>query len=114
MTTQNVIWGPYAWYKFHTKALDYVCSCNKEEIVYFYYQTFLTHIKCDNCKNHYRYLLKNHPIELTDPYQLFCWTVEIHNLVNFKLGKRVISCEEAIDIWNRKLCYNPASKNICL
>jgi hypothetical protein len=96
-------WGPYAWYKFHMKAVKYSTNPNindMERIEKFYYSDFLEYIKCESCINDYLAIIHCYPIRLDTKYNLFNWTVDIHNIVNKKLGKRLISYYEAYQIWN--------------
>jgi len=36
----------------------------------------------------------------TCPRQIFAWSVEIHNCVNFKLGKPLMGLQEARRVWS--------------
>lgn len=95
-------WGPYAWYKFHKKAIKYPMNPNivdMENAEKFYYSDFLKYIKCDSCINDYLMIISYYPIRLDSKYSLFNWTVDVHNIVNNKLGKRIINYSEAYNIW---------------
>ena len=95
------IWGPYAWKKFHKRALKFGCmSRNIEAIVYFYHYEFKKYIKCKSCRRDYKSIIRQIPIRVGSPTELFCWTVEIHNIINVKLCKPVMNCATALQIWN--------------
>lgn len=95
-------WGPYAWYKFHTKAIKYPknpCNCNIKRIVRYYYKIFPKYIACDSCKSDYKKMLKLNPIKTKSRKKLFIWTVNIHNIVNAKLRKPKMGYYEAYQYW---------------
>lgn len=59
---------------------------------------FTPRVKNINCKcmEHWEQILKEN---LVDWNNYFNWTVDMHNLVNKKLDKRIISYKEAREIW---------------
>ncbi len=62
---------------------------------------------CGECKKGYRELIADHPFDYSSPDAFFVSTVVLHNLVNQKLidggdtTKRIMSIEEARQMWNR-------------
>jgi hypothetical protein len=105
-------WGRYAWYKFHKMALKHPCyPCRRDRKItkHFYYENFLKYIRCESCKKHYIDLLIEYPIKTASRSDIFAWTVDIHNFVNAKLGKPLISYDEALQIWC-SILSNPFSK----
>ena len=99
-------WGPRAWSQFHTTALHYRPSSQTQASFHmFYYVTFLTYIECNQCLQDYKNLINLYPIRLQSMCALFEWCTMIHNQVNQKLGKRIISNDEAYQIWDNS-CMN--------
>ena len=50
-----------------------------------------------NCSNFWMIYQRTNPPRFGNEFEYFIWTVEVHNAVNAKLGKRVLDLEEAID-----------------
>ncbi|MEM3061974.1 MAG: ERV1/ALR-related protein [Nitrososphaerota archaeon] len=111
-------WGRYAWYKFHKKALEYPdnpCRCLMEKTAHFYKKDFLKLIHCPSCIEDYKLMIKKCPIRLGSKHELFEWTVDIHNMVNRKLGKEEICYSEAYRIWDddfKNQCCHCSSQNV--
>lgn len=56
------------------------------------------------CKDFWiSYMKKNPPTYGLDENSYFAWTVNLHNAVNEKLGKKIISLDEALSIWNKDI-----------
>ncbi len=58
------------------------------------------------CKSDYKKILEQHPFNFSSPDAFFVSGVRLHNAVNEKLGKSVMSLDEARILWNR-----PAPEN---
>lgn len=56
---------------------------------------------CDHCRGHMNEHIQKNPI---DRYRgsLFHWTVDFHNSVNKRLGKKIMTYEEALSIYSRE------------
>lgn len=89
--------GPYFWGALHTACLDgSVCPLALREFVYLYPVV----LPCQNCRESFRAILEQYPMPVTnDRAILFRWSVEIHNMVNFKIGKPRMGLAEAQRIW---------------
>ena len=82
------------WREFHTTALNYPDNPTRPEaraIIKFYTRTFAGKITCCSCRYHYKKLVKQMPVEAKTKTLLFNWTVDIHNEINKKLNKPIIS-----------------------
>lgn len=102
------IWGPEAWYKFHERAIRYLddpCECDIKKVLCFYQKKFLRYIGCKTCEVDYIKILQICPIRYSSRLELFNWTVDVHNIINAKLGKAQISYEQAYQLWNIKIRY---------
>lgn len=99
----NAKWAKDAWYNFHKTAADYPdypSNYDVKQVTGYYYNTFLKKINCDDCKEDYLKIINENPIRPLSRVDLFIWTVDIHNLVNKKIGKLPTSYEEALKAWN--------------
>lgn len=82
-----------AWRKWHLLALDGKLTPQMVSIL-------VAQIGCSDCKTHTQQYIQKHPLKskLTAPEQ-FEWTVAFHNRVNRRIGKKQISHEQALAIW---------------
>ncbi|XWV26347.1 Alr family protein [Tupanvirus soda lake] len=109
-------WGPKAWAIFHEKAIRYPknpCKCDIKKILHFYNEKFMEYIGCESCKKDYKKIICRNPARANSQTDLFMWTVDIHNIVNLKLGKEVISYNEAFRIWTRMNLEKSYKYNRC-
>jgi hypothetical protein len=93
------------WAVIHGVAYKYECSIFgvSDEIVDFY-KTIGHVVGCKKCVRHYYKFMEENPIPRNGG--LFTWTVQLHNSVNEKLGKPIVSVQEAENIW-----FNTNAKN---
>ena len=83
----------FLWQLLHTYKYE------SEEDAKIWFEAWKGKISCGSCKAHLEELLKALPTDYSSKEGFFKWTVEIHNMVNKKLGKVEISVEEAILLW---------------
>jgi len=88
-------WGPYYWYVFHGTIYSYP----GKQTVSDFLKVFPDILPCITCANHLRKLYKKHPYEsiVGDKNKLIVWSVLIHNIVNKKLNKPLLSPNEAAE-----------------
>ena len=87
------IWGPNLWGTLHLLCLTGTISSN-------FVQEFANIIPCPACAGHFSELLKENPFpESDDPLVLFSWSVQVHNLVNARIGKPIFTQEQAMARW---------------
>lgn len=102
------IWGPTLWGTIH-----YTCltgSATNEFI-----NGFADAIPCPACGQHFKQMLQELPFpESHDPLILFEWSVNIHNRVNARIGKPIISVEQAMELWTRQKTTEYVPKQIYL
>jgi hypothetical protein len=85
------IWGPIKWKELHCRALiDF--PMDKEEQ---WFEEFLDGLPCPHCRKHFEQFLEKHPPPFENRESFFKWTVDAHNHVNGKLGKKEIDHQEA-------------------
>ena len=54
-------------------------------------------IPCGDCRRHWQALLQQRPPEFSEGW--FAWTVWLHNEINARLNKPLMTVEEAQAIW---------------
>lgn len=84
--------GPKMWAELHRRP-----QMVEREIEWI--QQFGTRIPCGSCRQHWKNMVQRTPADLSSPAAYFAWTVDRHNEVNARLGKPIISMEEARSIW---------------
>jgi hypothetical protein len=104
-TSDPKVWGPHLWAYLHYSAANYSdhpTPAERKEMKNWLCSLPVT-IPCDNCSRHYRkYITKNkHKLDeiCSDKNKLFNFLVDIHNKVNERNGKRIMSYEEALQLY---------------
>jgi hypothetical protein len=113
------IWGPHLWFSLHTMSFNYPLRPTENDK--YNYQNFFTSLKevipCSVCKKNYIRHLNEHPIKdsLDTRKSLAYWVIDMHNMVNVEIGKKVYSYDKVIkkyeDVYNKKIIldYNDNS-----
>lgn len=99
------VWGPFFWHTIHIVALGYPNSptyTDKKSAKEFY-ESLAFLLPCAICKEHYKEHLAKNPLTpfLDSKKDLLKWTINIHNLVNKKLGKPEWTHEEVMIYYER-------------
>jgi hypothetical protein len=98
------------WIFLHSSALLFnILSEEKKDIYIHYILPELIHIlPCDTCKTNYHLILQNvfKNIVITNSYQLFDITVQIHNEINKKLNAPTFTTDVAIQFYTKKIDNN--------
>jgi GR25 family glycosyltransferase involved in LPS biosynthesis len=91
--------GPGLWKRLHFFAARW--NGDRQAV-----QAFLTQfdadIPCRNCQTDWRAIWATYPVKLDSREAFFKWTVEVHNIVNTKLGKPQIPLQEANTLYDFK------------
>lgn len=95
-----LVWGPPFWFVMHTVSLNYPVHptyANRRTHYDFFY-IIRNILPCEMCRQHYRALLKQFPIEpfLDNRDSLISWVILIHNQVNLRLGKSAMTKEDVL------------------
>ena len=97
------IWGPPLWYEMHTKTFKYPENPTNRDKLYItqYFNEFKNTLPCDKCKVHYRSYLLMRPLQyyVNNKESLVRWLIDLHNQVNSRTGKRILSYEEVKAIY---------------
>ena len=103
------IWGKQAWHFIHMVALTYPIKPTEEDKnkYYNFFSSLQNVLPCPICASHFKDNMEKNPINLKNQESLFKWTVDIHNEVNKKNNKKVLSYKEAIEEINNNANYKP-------
>ena len=95
------IWGPPTWHLIHQLAYNY------DEKLKEHYKLFFEHFKylipCINCRHSFINNLNTYPLNLNNRESFIKWTILIHNIVNKKLRKRLMSIKLANEIYKNNI-----------
>jgi hypothetical protein len=100
------LWGPHLWAYLHYSAMNYPENPSRKEIdeMINWLCSLPVTIPCDNCSKHYRgYIEKNKnnlPVICSNKDTLFNFLVDIHNKVNERNGKPIMSYEDARKLYS--------------
>lgn len=95
------VWGPRVWKEIHKKSLGLykgVLVCDFVQ----YLESLKTTLPCETCREHYIKMLEENPpkyADLSSSMGAFAYTVKLHNLVNKRLGKNILTVEEALRLY---------------
>jgi len=95
------VWGPSTWATLHFLALK-ADAFQEHDSFQKYVEILSTLLPCESCRNDFQMWLKVHPTPSVG--STFEWTVDLHNHVNKKLGKGLLSYAEARSAWASDLC----------
>jgi hypothetical protein len=94
------IWGSHLWFSLHTITFTYPINptnLDKENFKNFFI-SLENVIPCSICKKNYKRHLLEYPIDnyLDSRKKLVYWLIDIHNMVNSEIGKKIMSYEVVI------------------
>ena len=97
------IWGPPLWYEMHMKTFRYPVRPSLRDKLYIiqYFKEFENTLPCEKCRVHYKNYLLSRPIHyyVDTREDLVRWLIDLHNQVNARNGKRILSYDEAKSIY---------------
>ena len=97
MTDPN-FWGPALWTSLHTISFDYPDhpSGTDKQNYNMFFHSLKQVLPCDQCRKHYtKFIEETSPIEpaLKNRDTLTRWLVNLHNVVNERLQKGIVTYE---------------------
>lgn len=105
------IWGSHLWFSLHTISLNYPLKPSSTDKIY--YKNFFINLQevipCSVCKINYKRHLNEHPIDnyLDTRKSIVYWVIDMHNMVNVEIGKKVYSYDKVIkkyeDVYKKKI-----------
>jgi len=105
------IWGKYQWISIHLITLGYPDNPTEDDKQHYYeyFQLLQYVLPCAKCRYNLSTHLQKYPLTedaLSSKTTLVKWGIDLHNVVNYYLGKRMLTYSEAMDALN-KLLYTP-------
>ena len=102
-------WGPYFWGALHIACLASPPVLSDEHKTAFrnLIESYTLTLPCPACQMHFREVLQMYPLEpnLNFGSDLFAWSVTVHNVVNAKIGKPIVSLRDAVFYWVERSNY---------
>lgn len=95
---QPKVWGNHAWSLLHCIIMTYPIrpSPERQKEMETFLISFGKVLPCKLCRKNFENYLAKNPIRLGTRNQLRDWIIDLHNSVNQRLGKRVLSHQEAL------------------
>jgi hypothetical protein len=102
------------WNKIHNKAYNAKSDSSKKDFMK-YMKKLYHKIPCPDCKGHMKSFMKNEDIKnyyyMSDnngePNGMFMWSWKLHNDVNSRIAKRIVTYDEAINSYKNNINYRP-------
>jgi len=104
----KAVWGAALWKYMHYSAANYPDNPSDQEIkdMKSWLECLATTIPCNNCAKHFKSYIDTYKSKLYDicssKSTLFEFLVDIHNKVNERLGKPIMTLDEAYAIYGGK------------
>jgi hypothetical protein len=97
---QKYHWGAYLWSFIHIITISNVNNLEYNTRVKNILELLACIIPCPICAQTYKeHLILLNEKDLSKPMVLFYWSVDLHNLVNYKLNKTQLSYDQALKLW---------------
>lgn len=98
--------GPHFWFVMHAASFGYPEMPSTSDMTNYkdFYHGLRNIIPCDECRVHYSKMIFDNPIDkhLQSRADLVRYVINLHNLVNDRLGKPQMSVDDAITMYTRK------------
>ena len=90
-------WGPPLWYQMHMKTFNYNPRIDNARDIMDYFENIKEVLPCEKCKRHYSNYLLARPVKFytTTRDDLIHWLIDLHNEINSRTGKKILSYAEA-------------------
>jgi hypothetical protein len=100
------IWGPPAWKFLHTLTFSYPDNPSQMEREHAerLFESMRYLLPCQSCRKHYDIEYAKNPPDTTSGTTLSSWLVDVHNRVNVRLGKDVVSYLDAARMYKTGQC----------
>jgi len=97
------VFGPGYWKAIHVLAIK-ADTIPKQHISFSSIKDLISGLLCGDCLKHATEYVEKNPFKINirnhSKDSLFVWTVNFHNVVNKRLGKKIISIDEAKKIFS--------------
>lgn len=94
-------WGPSAWIYLHVVTLAAPENFSEESSTdYFQFFTLVGRtLPCAICRKHYEDYIYQYPPQFKNRQQIVRWLFDLHNDVNMRLNKNVLTYEQFIQLY---------------
>lgn len=101
--------GAYAWKVVHTYPIENRESWNPFNAQRFFFHVFWNLVPKEGCSCNEFFVgyCNSNPPDFSSADDFFAWTWRLHNAVNAKLGKPILSLEEAIQLHRDRASESP-------
>ena len=93
-------WGKHGWIFLHYVTFNYPINPTQQDIdnYYDFFYSLKFVLPCEICKKHYSNNLLKHNLigALKTRNTLIRWLIDIHNNINYELGKPILSYDKAL------------------
>jgi hypothetical protein len=96
---ETTVWGPILWKVLHTLAEFCVDTTLWNDLI----SRLTIDIPCVVCRSHFAAYIQDHPLGPTDTVNLINWFFTLHNDVNQRTGKLVITSIPSFDTVRQEL-----------
>lgn len=95
---QPNVWGTHAWSFLHCVVMTYPNrpSLEQQANMTVFLHSLGNVLPCKLCRKNFRKYISNHPIQVQSKTKLRDWVIDLHNAINQRLGKPILSHEEAL------------------
>ena len=94
------VWGSHTWHVINVMALTYPekPDVQDQNNMTAFITSLANVLPCDKCKFHFKKNLEKFPLSqaLTSRSNFIKWVIDVHNSVNERIGKRILSYDEGI------------------
>lgn len=98
--------GPHFWFVMHAASFGYPDMPTTTDMTNYkdFYYGLRNIIPCDECRVHYSKMVFDNPIDkhLHSRADLVRWVINLHNIVNARLGKPDMNVDDAIELYTKK------------
>lgn len=105
-------WGPHAWTFLHYLTFNYPDNPTPEEQqdAELFFTSLKSLLPCDECKTNFVNELELFPIDTRSKFSLSNWLVNVHNSINNRLHKPLMTYAQATKIYDKE-CKQCKNKN---
>lgn len=102
-------WGPAGWKFLHIITFAYPDqpTLQQQKAAMDLFSSLQFMLPCPACQGHYQEFFKQNPIPVTNAVDLQKWLVNLHNSVNQRLQKPLVTWEQAKSMYTKPSFLQP-------
>tara|TARA_Y100000589_G_C27105349_1_gene609830 strand:- start:485 stop:970 length:486 start_codon:yes stop_codon:yes gene_type:complete len=93
------------WEILHNITFNYpknIIDTRVKRLLFLFFTKEVAKIPCNTCNKHYNYYIRKNEIKLNSKLDLVNWLIDLHNDVNLRLKKQLLSYRDVYKIYNFK------------